>query len=82
MGYAWLYNYKKNPDLEEFQDILNSLENGILNRMMENKPENIEADMEMPTENKDQSMMTEEMMKNIADIVSMNQKAELLKIEE
>eukprot|EP00972_Heterocapsa_arctica_P034905 5137544-Heterocapsa_arctica.AAC.1 len=51
--------------------------------MMEDEPENmIEADVEMPSESKDKSMMTEEMMKNIADLVSMNQKAELHNIEE
>eukprot|EP00972_Heterocapsa_arctica_P031371 4620651-Heterocapsa_arctica.AAC.1 len=36
----------------------------------------------MPIENKDKSMMTEEMMKHIADFVSMNQKTELLNIDE
>eukprot|EP00972_Heterocapsa_arctica_P051301 7545517-Heterocapsa_arctica.AAC.1 len=36
----------------------------------------------MPIENKDKSMMTKEMMKHIADFVSMNQKTELLKIDE
>eukprot|EP00972_Heterocapsa_arctica_P092921 13705610-Heterocapsa_arctica.AAC.1 len=39
MGYAWLYNYKKDPDLAEFLDIINCLENGILNIMMEEEPE-------------------------------------------
>eukprot|EP00972_Heterocapsa_arctica_P009301 1369178-Heterocapsa_arctica.AAC.1 len=73
MGYEWLYNYKRIPDLVEFQEIVNSLENGILNRMMEDEPENIETYMEeadMPNEIKAQGMMTEEMMKKIADIVS------------
>eukprot|EP00972_Heterocapsa_arctica_P061081 9005855-Heterocapsa_arctica.AAC.1 len=50
--------------------------------MMDEEPEKMtEADVEMPIEIKE-SMMTEEMMKNIADLVSENQKAELLKIEE
>eukprot|EP00972_Heterocapsa_arctica_P029072 4277174-Heterocapsa_arctica.AAC.1 len=61
MGYAWLYNYKKDPDLADFQDILNCLENGILKRMMEEEPDNMtEADVEMPIEIKEKSMMTEE----------------------
>eukprot|EP00972_Heterocapsa_arctica_P027299 4012909-Heterocapsa_arctica.AAC.1 len=73
MGYAWLYNYKKNPDLVEFLEIVSFLEHGILNTTMEDEPEKIEADMEesdMPNEIKVQGMMTEEMMNNIADIVS------------
>eukprot|EP00972_Heterocapsa_arctica_P008519 1243354-Heterocapsa_arctica.AAC.1 len=82
MGYAWLYNYKKDPGLAEFQDILNCLENGFLKIMMEEDPEKMtEADVEMPGENKEKSMMTEEVMKNIADFVSQNQKAELQRIE-
>eukprot|EP00972_Heterocapsa_arctica_P003305 491919-Heterocapsa_arctica.AAC.1 len=36
----------------------------------------------MPIENKDKNMMTEEMIKQIAEIVSMNQKTELHNIEE
>eukprot|EP00972_Heterocapsa_arctica_P070752 10451226-Heterocapsa_arctica.AAC.1 len=54
MGYAWIFNYKKDPDLVEFPDILNCLENGILNRMMEEEPaKTIETDAEMPSENMD-----------------------------
>eukprot|EP00972_Heterocapsa_arctica_P084699 12474692-Heterocapsa_arctica.AAC.1 len=81
MCYAWLYNYKKDPDLAEFQDMLNCLENGILKRRMEKEPEKMtEADVEMPSE-KEKSMMTEEVMNNIADFVSQNQKTDLRNIE-
>eukprot|EP00972_Heterocapsa_arctica_P031451 4632935-Heterocapsa_arctica.AAC.1 len=61
MGYAWLYNYKKDPDLADFQETLNCLENGILKRTMEEEPEKMaEADVEMPIEIEEKSMMTEE----------------------
>eukprot|EP00972_Heterocapsa_arctica_P108540 15983299-Heterocapsa_arctica.AAC.1 len=50
--------------------------------MMEEKQEKMtEADVEMPIEIKEKSVMPEEMMKKIADLVSENKKAELLKIE-
>eukprot|EP00972_Heterocapsa_arctica_P075091 11080222-Heterocapsa_arctica.AAC.1 len=51
--------------------------------MMEDEPEKmIEADVEMPIGTKEKSMMTEEELKNIADLMSQNQKTDLLKIEE
>eukprot|EP00972_Heterocapsa_arctica_P045622 6733952-Heterocapsa_arctica.AAC.1 len=50
---------------------------------MEEEPEKmIEAEVEMPKENIEKNMMTQEEMNNIADFVSENQKAELKKIEE
>eukprot|EP00972_Heterocapsa_arctica_P085482 12598705-Heterocapsa_arctica.AAC.1 len=49
--------------------------------MMEEEPEKIiEADVEMPIEIKEKNMMT--VLNNIADFVSQNQKADLMKIEE
>eukprot|EP00972_Heterocapsa_arctica_P056427 8325058-Heterocapsa_arctica.AAC.1 len=51
--------------------------------MMEEEPETmIEAEVEMPKENTEKSMMTEEEINNIADFVSENQKADLNHIEE
>eukprot|EP00972_Heterocapsa_arctica_P082726 12190254-Heterocapsa_arctica.AAC.1 len=73
MGYSWLCNYKKNLDLDEFQEIANFQENGILYIMMEDEPEQTEAEMEeagLPNKIKVQGMMTEEMTNHIADIVS------------
>eukprot|EP00972_Heterocapsa_arctica_P091859 13547834-Heterocapsa_arctica.AAC.1 len=82
MGYAWIFNYKKDPDLLEFLDFLNCLENGILKRMMEEEPaKTTETEIELPSENMEKSKMTEEEMNNIAEIVSQNQKTYLLKIE-
>eukprot|EP00972_Heterocapsa_arctica_P104890 15458158-Heterocapsa_arctica.AAC.1 len=50
--------------------------------MMEEEPvKMIEADVEMPSEHMEKSMMTEEEMTNIADFVSQNQKADLQKIQ-
>eukprot|EP00972_Heterocapsa_arctica_P004009 595927-Heterocapsa_arctica.AAC.1 len=82
MGYAWIFNYKKDPDLVQFLDILNCLENGILKRMMEAEPaKTTETDAELPNEIIEKNKMTEEEVNNIAEIMSQNQKTYLLKIE-
>eukprot|EP00972_Heterocapsa_arctica_P010372 1524995-Heterocapsa_arctica.AAC.1 len=69
MGYAWIFNYKKDPDLVEFLDILNCLENGIPKRMLEEEPAKMtETDVEMPNEIMEKGKMTEEEMKKVAEI--------------
>eukprot|EP00972_Heterocapsa_arctica_P031017 4563093-Heterocapsa_arctica.AAC.1 len=59
MGYAWIYNYKKDPELAEFQNILNCLETGIQTRLMTEETTKMpETDAEEQTEHMNNNKMT------------------------
>eukprot|EP00972_Heterocapsa_arctica_P004522 672131-Heterocapsa_arctica.AAC.1 len=69
MGYAWIYNYKKNAVLAEFQDILNCLETGIQKiQMTEEATKVTETEAEWQNEHLNNNKMTEEEVTKIAEI--------------
>ena len=82
MGYAWIYNYKKNPELAEFQDIPNCLETGIQTMQMTEETTKVpETEAERQDEHMSKNMMTEEEATKIAEIMSNIQKPYFLRIE-
>eukprot|EP00972_Heterocapsa_arctica_P013799 2035325-Heterocapsa_arctica.AAC.1 len=85
MGYAWLYQNKKNPDLKDFPDIMNYMENEILKRATTDETEKKEEAMEesdTPNEDKTMVLMKDEMMVKLADIISAIMTTYLNNIEE
>eukprot|EP00972_Heterocapsa_arctica_P028270 4157407-Heterocapsa_arctica.AAC.1 len=81
MGYAWIYNYKNNPDLAEAQDILNCLETGIQTMLKTEEttklPDAEEDDQDEPMS---KNKMTEEEATKIAEIMNKILKPDLLRI--
>eukprot|EP00972_Heterocapsa_arctica_P004686 694270-Heterocapsa_arctica.AAC.1 len=71
MGYAWLHHAKKDPDLQEFLEIANFLENGIRYRLMtedDEEQEVADGDEGIMHDDDKKGMMTESTMKKIVDM--------------
>eukprot|EP00972_Heterocapsa_arctica_P111036 16347539-Heterocapsa_arctica.AAC.1 len=82
MGFALIYNYKKNPALAYFPIILNILETGLQTMMMtEDIDAMTEADGEEHNEDMDKCTMTEEDMNNTAETMMNKLMPELQNIE-
>eukprot|EP00972_Heterocapsa_arctica_P068925 10183250-Heterocapsa_arctica.AAC.1 len=85
MGYSWISHYKKEQDLQDFTELANYLDNGMMQRMATADTEEEECtdgqEASSSDENK-QKVVTKEMMKDIASMVAANMMTEMKKIKE
>eukprot|EP00972_Heterocapsa_arctica_P001911 273536-Heterocapsa_arctica.AAC.1 len=84
MGYSFIYHDKKEQGLKDFPELANFLENGLMKRLVEeDEEEEEEADANAVAAHDGNKFgaMTEDMVKNIVNIVGQNVTTELEKVK-